>query len=672
MIKFQFKLWQVPLLFVFTAMACALPGSSSDDIPPTFVVQVEVEAGAPTETIAAEEVAELDATDLPTDTPSAPDTADTPATDTPTAPSPTETVAAVEVIAPKPNINTAFILDASGSMLNALDGRTRWAVAQDAIVTLSGSLPPQRNTSLWAYGHRVPQDDMEASCQDIEEVILMSPVDPAVFDSVVHGLDAKGYTPITTALTMVAASFPVGPDERNAIVLVSDGEETCGGDPCALAAELKARDIELRINTIGYASDAATRMQLQCIATVTGGIYRDANDAAELEAALEEAAEEATVDPVDVAHGLGGFWSIVLSPDGRNLYAAAARNDALATFTRDPASGLLSFVRAEFNHTGFVGMNKPLWVTISPDGRHVYVTAADDNSVVIFSRAADTGVLTFVNTHEPFLDNPGVDLAEGIAVSPDGGNVYVLGADNAGEEDVLAVLRRAADTGLLTPLQLLQNGQDGVDGFSGLTAVVVSPDGKSVYASSRNTPLAAFIRAADTGALSFAGLADVSSAPDPDTRLWDGIKIIVAPDNSHVYTTGRRASSLTPFARNMDTSQLTRLDAFVQSPDSSGINGLAISPDGQHIYAATDSSDSVLTLSRDAGTGLVTHLQTLTDDTDGVDGIRAGVSVAVSADGAHVYVAGRDDANESDGSTVTLAMFARDPASGLLTFMGAK
>ena len=84
-----------------------------------------------------------------------------------------------------------------------------------------------------------------------------------------------------------ASSLPVGPNERNTIVLVSDGEETCGGDPCALAAELAAGDIELVIHTIGLAVDDVARTQLQCVADVSGGTYTDADRAEDLNVALE-------------------------------------------------------------------------------------------------------------------------------------------------------------------------------------------------------------------------------------------------------------------------------------------------------------------------------------------------------------------------------------------------
>ncbi len=185
--------------------------------------------------------------------------------------------------------NVAIILDASGSMQAALGSSTRIDVAREAVITTAGQLPPTTNASLWAYGHRLPQDDPAASCQDIEQVIPLSAVEIDGFTNTVRNLNAIGYTPISDTLQQVAAAFPQDGRPRT-VVLISDGEETCAGDPCAVARDLKDNNVDLVINAVGFAADAATREQLQCIAQVTGGVYYDAQDADQLAASLEAAA----------------------------------------------------------------------------------------------------------------------------------------------------------------------------------------------------------------------------------------------------------------------------------------------------------------------------------------------------------------------------------------------
>ena len=85
---------------------------------------------------------------------------------------------------------------------------------------------------------------------------------------------------------------PTSPKEPGArtIVLVSDGKETCAGDPCAAARALAAADARLVIHTIGFNVDAAARFELQCIARVARGTYSDATGAGDLGARLGEVA----------------------------------------------------------------------------------------------------------------------------------------------------------------------------------------------------------------------------------------------------------------------------------------------------------------------------------------------------------------------------------------------
>jgi 6-phosphogluconolactonase (cycloisomerase 2 family) len=568
------------------------------------------------------------------------------------------------------NINTAFILDASGSMLANLSGRTRLTIAQDAIGDLSAALPASMNASLWVYGHRVEKDNQAESCRDIEQVIELGPVDSQQFDAVAHSFEAKGYTPITDALLQAASSLPVGPNERNTVVLVSDGEETCGGDPCALAAELAASDAKLVMHTIGLAVDDVTRAQLQCIAEVSGGTYTDADSAEGLGAALEEAAEAASDDTFSIVEGLGRPSVVVVSPDGRNVYVAGAEAGSVVVFSRGSDTGRLTFLETHVNGVnGVLGIASPRGLAISPDGKHVYATGSDDLAMAVFSRNPDTGALTFVEAVDVFGNMEGVDNTYGVAVSPDNLSVYVAGQDDSkyAENDAIAVYSRNVDTGQLTLVEMVQNGVNGVSGLTAVTGITVSPDNKSVYAVNVWYTMAVFSRDPGTGALTFAQVLERGIDGVANDLLGVHV-VVVSPDNRHVYVAARRNDSVSVFGRNPDTGTLAfieRLQSRVGDTTVTNLvsaHGLAISPDGQHIYVATGAldEDMLLSLNREPQTGTLALIEEFADNTNGVDGLENGYSVAVSPDGRNVYVAGFDDDS--------LAVFTRDVASGMLTF----
>ena len=211
-------------------------------------------------------------------------------------------VLALPILAQTQQTNIAIILDGSGSMQAFLpSGERKLDAAKEAFEVLVQTLPTETNASFWSYGHRLPQDDVTASCNDIEEILPLQPINAQSFISAAQNLDAIGYTPISQSLTLAAQTLPVSVDANNIIVLVSDGEETCAGDPCAVAQQLAASNVDLKVNTIGFDVDAVTRAQLQCIADVTGGRYFDAADAAGLQTAVVEASQVEVATPTPTA-----------------------------------------------------------------------------------------------------------------------------------------------------------------------------------------------------------------------------------------------------------------------------------------------------------------------------------------------------------------------------------
>lgn len=195
-----------------------------------------------------------------------------------------------------------LILDASGSMNARLpSGDSRLAAAKNAVSQVVAGLPKDTTLAFRAYGHQSPREKHD--CSDTQLLVPFGAVADigAKVDAGSRALAARGYTPITRVLELAAKDFiSAGKKGEKAIVLVSDGKETCDGDPCATAAALAAADALLSIHAIGFEVDLAAKKQLQCIARVARGTYADAGDAAQLAAALRQAvvAKMETVAPL--------------------------------------------------------------------------------------------------------------------------------------------------------------------------------------------------------------------------------------------------------------------------------------------------------------------------------------------------------------------------------------
>ena len=192
----------------------------------------------------------------------------------------------------------ALIVDASGSMRSKLaNGQRRIEAAKTAVSRLISGLPSTTRLALRAYGHQ--SVTAKRNCKDTQLLTPFTTVGENRTDVIAKtkSLNARGYTPITLVLELAANDLK---SEKAAssrvVVLVSDGKETCEGDPCAVARALAEADASLTVHTIGFAVDVAARYQLQCIARVGRGTYWEANSTDKLVKQLTTA-----VDTVQIA-----------------------------------------------------------------------------------------------------------------------------------------------------------------------------------------------------------------------------------------------------------------------------------------------------------------------------------------------------------------------------------
>lgn len=187
---------------------------------------------------------------------------------------------------------TVIVFDASGSMWNRLEGDlSRIEVARDVMGNYFVDRDPDAPYAIVAYGH-----NRRGDCGDIEVVTPMGRHIGAGQANRIVGLIPQGMTPLTDALRVARDQIPDTAEAAD-IVLITDGLETCGGDPCALATQFASEGIALRAHVVGFGMAPGEVGALSCLPERTGGLLLEAATGAELAAAL---AQVTSAEPVAV------------------------------------------------------------------------------------------------------------------------------------------------------------------------------------------------------------------------------------------------------------------------------------------------------------------------------------------------------------------------------------
>lgn len=242
-----------------------------------------------------------------------------------------------------PDSAVEIILDASGSMLQRIGGQRRIDIAKQTLTRLtSTTIPAGTPFALRVFGREVD------SCQtDLE--IPLGALNASAVSAKIAKLEAKNNakTPIGASLQSVARDLSAVKGER-LVILLTDGEETCGGDPAAAIAELKQAGISTRINIVGFAIDDATlATTFKQWAETGGGTYFDAKDAAGLDRALSQAMQSGfeilNAQGQVVADGLAGGEPVRVMPGTYNVRIKGRTASARPITVRSKETTSVSF-----------------------------------------------------------------------------------------------------------------------------------------------------------------------------------------------------------------------------------------------------------------------------------------------------------------------------------------
>ncbi len=133
---------------------------------------------------------------------------------------------------------------------------------------------PNLETALRVYGHQKYYRNGQ-DCNDTKLEVPFAARNAKQIKSKLKSITPKGTTPIAMTLEKSADDFPPCSNCRNIIILITDGIEECGGDPCTISMKLQRQGIVLKPFVIGIGLDVNFKKSFECL-----GTFYDASDEA--------------------------------------------------------------------------------------------------------------------------------------------------------------------------------------------------------------------------------------------------------------------------------------------------------------------------------------------------------------------------------------------------------
>jgi DNA-binding beta-propeller fold protein YncE len=379
-----------------------------------------------------------------------------------------------------------------------------------------------------------------------------------------------------------------------------------------------------------------------------------------------------------------GSRAIAVSPDGRDVYVASSKSDAIAVFRRDRRDGTLAQSVGEAGCIAAkgangcataIGLDGPNSLAVSPDGRNVYATSRASNSISIFQRNQKTGALTQLPASAGCIAGVPIPVCavgralvgpDVVVISPKGENVYV----GSFFGNAVAVFDRDPVSGALTQpgdssgciAEALGGCALGI-ALGAPEGMAISGDGASVFvASALSNAVVTLVRDQATGSLTQATdgsgcIANGALSGCATGVQLEGANAVAFNPGGDVYVTSLFSNSVTAFTRSRTTGGLAQKQGTagclvwlravgcsfgraLRAPE-----GLAVSPDGKNVYVAAFANSAIDVLDRGKRVGKVTQKAgrrgcLAPRSVPGCTPARAlrGVSsIALSPDGRHLY-----------------------------------
>lgn len=194
--------------------------------------------------------------------------------------------------------NIAIHLDSSGSMAGHVSGGEKMELAKNALKKYAAGLPDDSIISLRVYGHKGTGNnaDKSLSCSSTEVMYEANTYNETEFSSSLETFKPSGWTPLAASIQSAYEDLKktASSNTENILFVVSDGIETCEGNPVEEAKKLAESDLNVKVNIIGFNVDDEGQAQLKATAEAGKGKYYTVNSNIDFTNTINQLLEDAT------------------------------------------------------------------------------------------------------------------------------------------------------------------------------------------------------------------------------------------------------------------------------------------------------------------------------------------------------------------------------------------
>lgn len=162
--------------------------------------------------------------------------------------------------------NILFVLDASFSMRKSWETKSKWTIAKETLIDVADSLKARLKDNvsfgIRAYGHQ--SMPVKNDCLDSELILPIGNNDIETIKNTLMAISPKGITPLAYSLEETKADF-TNTKGKNILILITDGAESCEGDPCYIMKILMNNNVILKPFIIGLNIPIESLQAYECI-----------------------------------------------------------------------------------------------------------------------------------------------------------------------------------------------------------------------------------------------------------------------------------------------------------------------------------------------------------------------------------------------------------------------